>query len=95
MKKTYSVLCFLFFLGLLILVQFKTVARQNDYPHGDIQFDCIECHSSESWQFKENGSSFDHGKTGFPLVGGHNNTDCRSCHENLVFSNMISLEYIN
>ncbi len=30
---------------------------------------------------------FDHGDTAFPLEGGHRATDCRLCHEALVFTN--------
>jgi nitrate/TMAO reductase-like tetraheme cytochrome c subunit len=70
---------------LVILAQLSLSGKQGN-PHGDIKFDCMECHSPESWQYKKDGPVFDHGKTGYPLVGAHQFTDCRSCHENLVFS---------
>jgi len=69
---------------LIVFIQFSLSGKQGN-PHGNIKYDCIECHGSESWQYKKDGKIFDHGKTGFPLTGGHQNTDCRSCHENLVF----------
>ena len=61
---------------------------------------CAACHSSDSWeiplevwQFDEPNRSnftadsirFNHNTTAFPLEGGHATTDCRLCHEALVF----------
>ncbi|MFC2103400.1 hypothetical protein ACFLSS_03110 [Bacteroidota bacterium] len=55
-------------------------------PHGeDLDLDCSVCHNSDTWQvnFKEN--NFDHGYTGFSLLGQHQITNCISCHTGLVF----------
>lgn len=37
---------------------------------------CETCHATAAW----NAVRFDHARTGFPLVGGHARTPCRSCH---------------
>ncbi len=38
---------------------------------------CESCHSTESWK---EFSRFDHSKTSFPLLGAHQTTACRDCH---------------
>ncbi len=37
---------------------------------------CAQCHSTSTWDMR----SFDHGSTGFPLVGQHAVTKCAECH---------------
>ncbi len=37
---------------------------------------CEDCHNTSVW----NPSTFNHATTGFELVGGHNTTNCSSCH---------------
>ncbi|NWG08002.1 MAG: hypothetical protein HXY35_15100 [Chloroflexi bacterium] len=51
-------------------------------PHGG-QFgsECGSCHKPTSWK----DVNFDHGKTGFPLNGGHGKVQCKACHSNGVF----------
>jgi hypothetical protein len=67
-----------------------------------LQLDCAACHTASSWDIPaefwaqgkaakpsetETGTSkFNHNSTSFPLTGQHTVTDCRSCHETLVFS---------
>ena len=47
-------------------------------PHeGKFGTDCVACHSSDSWK-----PAFDHNKTVMPLIGGHRDVLCESCHEN-------------
>ena len=84
MKIAVYILFCIFF---IFLMQIRVSGKQIN-PHGEIQYDCAVCHTPESWQIRKNGFSFDHGKTGFPLTGGHKNTDCRSCHENLIFNHI-------
>jgi hypothetical protein len=43
--------------------------------------DCLECHTEAAWK----PSTFDHGKTDFPLMGAHVTAECASCHANGVF----------
>jgi hypothetical protein len=79
------IVCIIFIISLVFISKQHLSANQGN-PHGDINYDCIVCHSPESWQFKEDGSTFDHSQTGFPLTGRHKKTNCRSCHENLIFN---------
>jgi hypothetical protein len=39
--------------------------------------DCASCHTDRGWRII---TRFDHGKTGFPLVGAHQQTKCTLCH---------------
>jgi len=39
---------------------------------------CGTCHTAIAWK----PAHFDHGKTGFPLVGAHAKADCSDCHAN-------------
>ncbi len=68
-------------------------------PHGeDFKMNCAACHHSESWDIPlskwnfqpvsstSDTSQFNHYATSFPLEGGHIATDCRLCHEDLVFT---------
>ncbi len=69
-------------------------------PHGqELKMDCARCHTSDSWaipfgtwnfQSANNGNDslrFNHNiDTDFPIEGGHIATDCRLCHEDLVFT---------
>jgi len=40
------------------------------------QTTCLSCHAPDRWD----GATFDHGTTGFPLVGAHVPAPCSSCH---------------
>ena len=66
----------------ILLVSFTT-----DSPHGDkFKVSCNVCHSPNSWKLDKTIYSFDHNTTAMPLSGGHRETECRSCHTSLVFS---------
>ena len=54
-------------------------------PHGKLQWECSTCHRADGWKPVRVTAGFDHGKTGFPLVGAHASTPCRSCHLTLDF----------
>lgn len=82
MKSIHYIFIVLILFGILQL----SIKGKQGNPHGDIKIDCIECHSPENWQFKGPLSSFDHNTTGYPLIVAHKETDCRACHENLVFN---------
>lgn len=47
-----------------------------DVHNGEFGSDCGACHNTSSW----GGTDFDHGTTGFPLTGKHQNATCVSCH---------------
>lgn len=73
---------------ILLLAVFDSILAQS--PHGE-QFivNCGDCHTAESWEIPSRhweSASFSHDQTDFPLTGGHTSTDCRFCHETLVFT---------
>ncbi|HBC45759.1 MAG TPA: hypothetical protein DCZ43_01795, partial [candidate division Zixibacteria bacterium] len=63
-------------------------AKKN--PHGDISWECFDCHNTESWNVIKPEIAFKHEKTGFPLIGQHAKVACLSCHKNLAFSHIAS-----
>jgi len=83
-----SLFCVLMTAGLGILWLTVTGQGAVKNPHGDIQWDCQFCHTSESWTKLRQPSGFDHDKTGFSLAGSHSVTDCRNCHRDLTFSSV-------
>lgn len=68
----------------LLHVRFKSAPSAcgecHENPHagqfGTRAGDCAGCHNSNKWR----PSLFDHGKTIFPLTGGHENVACSACH---------------
>ncbi|GAB4421089.1 MAG: hypothetical protein OHK0039_35450 [Bacteroidia bacterium] len=56
-------------------------------PHGNSErvADCALCHTADGWSVYLTQVRFDHENTDFPLEGIHRQTDCRLCHQNLVF----------
>jgi len=59
---------------------------ENANPHGDLNVPCSDCHGTESWLPLLEPLPFRHGSVGRPLTGAHAGTDCRSCHQSLVFA---------
>lgn len=43
--------------------------------------DCKQCHTEKSFHTIKGISTFNHDKTGFPLVGAHKTVDCKLCHK--------------
>ncbi len=75
---SYQIIFFLF-----------TISIFAQSPHGDkFDIDCSECHNADSWKVDLPQITFDHSKTNFSLIGQHQNLDCKSCHNSLVFSKM-------
>ena len=56
-----------------------------DNPHGEYREDCSLCHGPDGWKPANVGTAFDHGASGFPLVGAHVATPCTGCHATLEF----------
>ncbi|RMG67601.1 MAG: hypothetical protein D6722_12880 [Bacteroidetes bacterium] len=56
-------------------------------PHGPSErvSDCALCHTSDGWSVALDQVRFDHAETDFALEGMHGQTDCRLCHQSLVF----------
>src|SRR5664279_5069169 len=72
---------------LVVLLLLFSFFKEKDSPHGNnFKVSCSVCHSPNSWKLDKAIYSFDHNKTGLPLVGIHKDTECRACHPSLVFS---------
>jgi len=71
----------------LLLILSRFVFAQTSSPHGKINFPCSDCHTTDSWKIEMKKMKFDHGKTGFDLLGKHQQASCESCHKKLIFSN--------
>jgi len=52
-----------------------------DAHMGQFGKQCGTCHTTSAWK----PANFDHSKTGFNLIGTHQNVDCKACHINNVF----------
>ncbi len=49
---------------------------KDDAHDGKLGKDCASCHVETGWKVQ----SFNHAKTGFPLIGRHADATCQSCH---------------
>jgi hypothetical protein len=78
MKKTIV-------LGLLSATVLIAVAQKS--PHGSIQIQCENCHSTETWKIRSD-AAFQHASTGFDLTGAHQTLKCKICHPGLVFTGL-------
>ena len=67
---------------LIVVVWVSDGFSQNNSnnPHGKIKWDCINCHTTDSWKTLKKQMDFDHDDTRFSLEGVHQTTDCMSCH---------------
>lgn len=54
---------------------------EDDAHEGNLGTQCAVCHIPVGWTPAE----FDHSKTGFLLVGGHERLECENCHETTTF----------
>ncbi len=73
-------------LPLIILFLIGILPVFSQSPHGDeLNIDCAQCHSSDSWLMNYNTLQFDHNTTDFKLEGSHEKTDCKACHDSLIF----------
>jgi nitrate/TMAO reductase-like tetraheme cytochrome c subunit len=77
-------------LGLATLVPLISIQAQSprEQPHGQLDRECSECHSSERWNDVSKASKFKHETTGFKLEGAHAGASCRACHASLVFNHV-------
>lgn len=81
---------FLLFPALLIPLIASVIVSQSTVknPHGELQWDCQDCHTTESWTKMRDSLAFDHDATGFHLVGAHAAANCSGCHKEMVFSHV-------
>lgn len=73
-------------------VQYKNFVFQEfckschaDKHGGAFTADCKTCHTTQNWKTAHSESTFDHGRTKFPLVGLHRAVECQKCHVNSNF----------
>lgn len=61
-------------------VAHQTCTACHQDPHaGTLGADCASCHTTAGW-LQISGSSFDHGRTRYPLLGQHQKVECGKCH---------------
>jgi hypothetical protein len=62
--------------------------EEPDYPHGDLEADCLLCHSDQGWRPAHISKEFDHKQMskGFALTGAHGTAQCTGCHKTLDFA---------
>ena len=54
-------------------------------PHGEeLKIECKVCHTTQNWSVIE--SKFNHSTTEFELIGQHQDINCQSCHNTLIFN---------
>lgn len=58
--------------------------RPDDVHNGTLGNDCASCHTEDTWQQAD----FDHDTTPFPLLGGHSEVACGTCHLSSDFSDV-------
>lgn len=51
-----------------------------DVHKGKLGLNCIECHTTTSFTELRSKSKFNHNATAYPLIGKHQNVDCKKCH---------------
>lgn len=52
----------------------------NDVHNGSLGANCIDCHNNNSWKNLNANNRFNHDLTDYPLIGYHQEVDCKKCH---------------
>ena len=80
---------YLFILPILVLVGGIILSQSGSQnPHGQLKWDCQDCHTADSWSKIADTPKFDHRETGFSLVGAHATVKCIGCHKELTFAHV-------
>lgn len=74
------------FVGILVFFSNGIAQEGKENPHGPLQWDCMQCHTTQSWDKLRSPMLFSHDETGFELEGLHQQTDCLDCHQSLRFN---------
>jgi len=72
--------------ALLFLSAGAVSAQDADYPHGDFQGDCSDCHGGENFLPVQISPEFRKKVHPFPLRQAHDLPSCRACHKTLDFT---------
>lgn len=81
----WSILGFLFVFLLAVTVA-PAADDEPEFPHGDFEGDCEQCHSDEGWTPTAITKEFRRSVHPFPLRQAHDLPDCRACHRSLDFT---------
>ncbi len=77
MQRLSSIILLLVFCGALFAQS----------PHGsDFKINCDDCHTTEGWKVDFKTLRFNHDLTQYPLIGQHQQVNCKSCHNSLIFT---------
>ncbi len=89
-RLSYSIAALtIMLIGIFSLYSIGNTGRPNPIkpPHGDnFNISCDVCHSAKGWKIDRSIYSFDHNSTAMPLIGQHEQVDCKLCHPTLIFS---------
>ncbi len=88
MKTNRYLALFIILCGITFLSQRIIKSEIGKNPHGEIKWNCQDCHTVESWEILKKPLEFYHGQTGFSLLGAHRNVKCINCHNHLEFSHI-------
>jgi hypothetical protein len=55
--------------------------KKDDKHKGSLGEKCNDCHVERDW----NEARFDHGRSRFPLLGKHDDIECKACHKSPIF----------
>ncbi len=73
-------------LSFIILLFVSVITFGQSSPHGaNFNYNCSDCHTTNTWKVNIHKLKFDHAKTGFELSGQHAALQCQSCHSSLDF----------
>ncbi|MEW6051773.1 MAG: cytochrome c3 family protein [Candidatus Zixiibacteriota bacterium] len=79
---TFAVLLLVTVAGVIL----SRTSSQN--PHGELKWDCQDCHTADSWSALRSPVQFNHDVTGFSLTGAHATAQCIGCHKDPVFNHV-------
>ena len=71
---------------LLVFAVLPASDEEPEFPHGDFDGDCTQCHSDEGWTPTAISREFRRSVHPFPLRQAHDLENCRACHSNLDFT---------
>jgi hypothetical protein len=80
---------YLLILPIIILVGGIILSQSGSQnPHGQLKWDCQDCHTADSWTKMKESPNFDHSETGFALNGAHASAKCIGCHQTPTFAHV-------
>ena len=68
------------------------VQCHQDVHSGNFGNQCVDCHTTQDFSLIRDMTRFDHSLTDFPLIGLHQDVDCRNCHTEQSFTDPIPHE---